>query len=158
MYLHVWFVTVSTSSWYCIYSIYIQLPFMGVLHISLVMLQLSVRQIYEGQVSWIWWLQDVLKHADVYRFLDLVKFGTSFGSFAHQPSPLRYIFENVPVFGDSQVKVLEDQHNVWQHLGNPIFMDVVSLGFYSHWPRWISTNLTLQSTLAITFFAMPLTF
>ena len=71
--------------------------------------------------------------------------------FSHQSSPPGYIFENVPLLGDSQDKVLEGRHYVCQHLGDPIFVDAVNLGFYAHWPRWIWTNLAPSSTLAAVF-------
>jgi hypothetical protein len=50
--------------------------------------------------------------------------------FAHQPSLLGYIFENVPMLGYFLNKVLECQHYVWKHLGN--FVDAVSFGSSSH--------------------------
>ena len=55
--------------------------------------------------------------------------------FAHQPSPPGYIFENVPLLGDSRDKVLEDIHYICQHLGDPIFVDATGLGSYSHRPQ-----------------------
>ena len=61
--------------------------------------------------------------------------------FAHQPSPPRYIFENVLLLGDSPDKVLEGQHCVCQYLGDPIIVDAANLGSYAHWPRWIWTTL-----------------
>ena len=74
---------------------------------------------------------------------------------AHQHSPPKYIFESVPLLGDSRDKVLEGQHYVYQHHGDPIFMDAASLGSYAHRPRWIWTNLASLSTLAATFSAVP---
>ena len=55
--------------------------------------------------------------------------------FSHQPSPLGYMFENVPFLGDSRNKVLEGDHNIRQHLGPPIFVDAVSIGSYAHRPK-----------------------
>ena len=75
--------------------------------------------------------------------------------FSHQPSLLGYIFENVPLLGDSRDKVLEDSHYVHQHLGDPIFVNGVSIGSYTHRPRWILTNLAPSSTLAVAFSALP---
>ena len=54
--------------------------------------------------------------------------------YSHQSSPLGYIFENVPMLGDSRDKVLEGDHFVRQHLGNPVFVDAASIGSYAHWP------------------------
>ena len=64
------------------------------------------------------------------------------------PSPPTYIF-------DSRDKVLEGRHYVCQYLEDPIFVDVPSLGSYSHRPRWIWTNLAPLSTLAAIFCVMP---
>ena len=75
--------------------------------------------------------------------------------FSHQPTPLEYIFENVPLLGDSRDKVLEGGHYVHQHLGDPIFEDAKSIGSYVHLPRWIWTNLAPSSTLAATFSTVP---
>ena len=69
---------------------------------------------------------------------------------------LGYIFENIPLLGDSQDKVLEGMQYVFQHLRDPIFVDATSLGSYSYRPRWIWTNLASLSTLATTFYAVPL--
>ena len=71
--------------------------------------------------------------------------------FTHQPTPPWYIFKNVPLLGDSRDKVLEGGHYVRQHLGDPIFVDAASIGFYAHRPQWIWTNLASLSTLAATF-------
>jgi hypothetical protein len=57
--------------------------------------------------------------------------------FAHQPFSLGYIFENVPLLGDSRDKVLEGRHYACQYFGDPIFVDATSFGSYVHWPRWI---------------------
>jgi hypothetical protein len=73
----------------------------------------------------------------------------------HQSSPPAYIFENVPVLGDSRDKVLAGDHYVRQHLGDPIFVDAASIGSYAHRPWWIWTNLTPSSTLAAAFSAVP---
>ena len=75
--------------------------------------------------------------------------------FAHQPSPQGYIFDNVPLLGDFRDKVLEGRHYICQHLGDPIFVDAANRGSYSHWPRWIWTNIAPLSTLTATFFVMP---
>jgi hypothetical protein len=74
--------------------------------------------------------------------------------FAHQPSPLGYIFENPSLLGDSRNKVLEGRQYICQHVGDPIFVDAASLGSYAHRPRWIWTNLAPLSTLAAAFFAV----
>jgi hypothetical protein len=74
--------------------------------------------------------------------------------YSHQSSPPTYIFENVPMLEDSRDKVLEGDHYVRQHLGDPIFVDVASLGSYAHRPQWLWTNLTPSSTLAATFSAV----
>jgi hypothetical protein len=50
--------------------------------------------------------------------------------------------------------VLEDRHYDCQYLGDPIFVDVASLGSYSHRPWWIWTNLAPLSTLAAVFFVV----
>ena len=71
--------------------------------------------------------------------------------FIHQPTPLGYIFENVPLLGDSRDKVLEGGHYVRQHLGDLIFVDAASIGSYAHRHRWMWTNLAPSSTLAATF-------
>ena len=55
----------------------------------------------------------------------------------HQSSPLRYIFENIPLLGDSRDKVLEGDHYVCQYLRDPIFVDAASIGSYAFRPRWI---------------------
>ena len=78
--------------------------------------------------------------------------------FTHQPTLPGYIFENVPLLGDSRDKVLEGGHYVRQHLGDPIFVDAASIGSYAHRPRWIWTNLAPSSTLAATFSAVYLLF
>ena len=57
--------------------------------------------------------------------------------FSYQPSPLGYIFENVPLLRDYRDKMLEGKHYVRQHLGDSIFVDAVSTGSYAHWPQWI---------------------
>ena len=75
--------------------------------------------------------------------------------FSHQSSPPRYIFEKEPFLGDSWDKVLEGRHYVCQHLRDPIFVNVASLGSYAHRPEWIWTNLAPSSILAAAFFAMP---
>ena len=75
--------------------------------------------------------------------------------FSHQPSPPGYIFENVPLLGDSREKVLKGDYYVCQHLGSPIFADAASIGSYAHLPRWIWTNLAPSSTLPAAFSAMP---
>ena len=62
--------------------------------------------------------------------------------FSHQPTPLGYIFENVPLLGDSRDKVLEGGHYIRQHLGDPIFVDAASIGF-------------MPIGLATTFFVVP---
>ena len=78
--------------------------------------------------------------------------------FAHQPSSPGLIFENVHFSGDSRNKMLEGQHYICQHLGDTIFVDAASLGFYSHRPQWIWTNLAPLSTLVAAFSAVPLHF
>ena len=78
--------------------------------------------------------------------------------FTHQPTPPRYIFENVPLLEDSRDKVLEGGHYVRQHLGDPIFVDAASIGSYAHRPRWIWTNLAPSSTLVAVFSAVHLPF
>ena len=62
------------------------------------------------------------------------------------------------MLGDSWNKVLEDKHCVCQHLGDPIYVDAAGLGFCSHRPRWIWTNIAPIFTLASTFFTMFLQF
>ena len=52
-------------------------------------------------------------------------------------------------------KVLEGRHYVCQHLRNPIFMDSVRLGSYSHRPRWPWVKLASLFTLVATFFVVP---
>ena len=74
--------------------------------------------------------------------------------FARQHFLSGYIFENVFLLEDSQDKVLEGQNYVCQHLGDPIFVNAMSLGSYAHQPRWIWTNLASLSTLATTFCAI----
>ena len=56
---------------------------------------------------------------------------------------------------DSHDKVLEGDHYVCQHLGDPIFVDAASIASYAHWPRWIWTNFTLSSSSTAAFFGMP---
>ena len=75
--------------------------------------------------------------------------------FVHQPSPPWYIFENVYFLEDYRDKVLEGQHYVYQHLGEPIFVDAAILGSYDHRPQWIWTNLAPLSTLVVAFCAVP---
>ena len=75
--------------------------------------------------------------------------------FFHQPSLPRYIFENVPLLGDSRDKVSESKHYVCQHLGEPVFVDAASIGSYAQRPRWIWTNLASSFSLAATFSAVP---
>ena len=57
--------------------------------------------------------------------------------FTHRPTPPRYIFENVPLLGDSRDKVLKGGRYIRQHLGDPIFVDAANIGSYAHQPRWI---------------------
>ena len=75
--------------------------------------------------------------------------------FAHQHSPPGYIFENVPLLGDSRDKVLEGQHFVCKHLRDFIFVDAASLGSYTHRPRWIWTNLAPLSILPAALSVVP---
>ena len=54
----VWLVTISTNWWCCTHNNYTSLPFVDVLHFSLMMLYLSVRQTYDTWVQWIWQSRD----------------------------------------------------------------------------------------------------
>jgi hypothetical protein len=75
--------------------------------------------------------------------------------FIHQSTPPWYIFENVPLLGDTRQKMVKDGEYINQILGTPTFLDVASLGSFAHRPRWFWTNLVSPQVLSVAIARIP---
>jgi hypothetical protein len=75
--------------------------------------------------------------------------------YTHQSTLPGYIFENVPLLGDTRQKVVTDGEYINQILGTPTFLDAASLGSFVHRPRWFWTNLVSPQVLSAAIARIP---
>ncbi len=73
----------------------------------------------------------------------------------HQSHVPMYIFENVPLLGDTRSHVMVSVHEIWSWIGLVVLLDGMRVGSGAHRPRLWWTNLVPKEVFRRAYETVP---